>query len=361
MKALLLFFRDCAGMVFHCVRLKMKSNDALILEILELRSQLSLFQEQVINGKRPKRRVTPFFRAFMVLMVKLFPGWKSALMAVKPETVIRWHKKGFKLFWRLKSRRPPGRPKISRETIALIKRIHKENPLLSPEKIHELLVNLDVSDAPAPNTIAKYLPSIRKPPSEKQLQSWRTFLKNEKVWSMDFFIVPTLRFQILYVFIVVNHARRRIEQFGVTAHPTAEWVIQQIREATPFGKQPKYLLHDNDSIFTAGSLQGFLANLNIKSVRTAYHSPWQNGICERTVGIIRHEVLDHIIPLNEKHLQHILQQYIHKYYNPHRTHQGIGGQTPDRTQGPPETTMERTYLSSTEVLGGLYHTYTKVA
>ena len=152
-----------------------------------------------------------------------------------------------------------------------------------------------------------------------------------------------------------------IEQFGVTANPTAEWVVQQIRNATSFGKQPKYLLHDNDSIFMAERLQRFLSNANIQSVRTAYHSPWQNGICERTIGIVRREVLDQIIPVNEKHLSRILREYIYKYYNPQRTHQGIGCQTPDGMPPMPETTVAGTSLISTELLGGLYHTYTKAA
>ena len=359
MRIFALFTRDCLVLICHYIRLRFKSYGALVHENMILRSQLSQYQEQVINGKRPKRRVSHAFRVFMVMMTKLYPDWKSALIIVKPETVIRWQKNWFKFYWWLKSRKR-GRPKISMKTIALIKRIHKENPLRSPEKIHEMLVDLNVTDAPAPNTIAKYLPSIRRPPSEKQLQSWRTFLKNENVWSIDFFIAPTIRFQILYVFIIVNHARRRIEQFGVTAHPTAEWVAQQIRNAT-FDKQPKYLLHDNDSVFTADYFQRFLANRHIKSVRTAYHAPWQNGICERTVGIIRQEILNHIIPINEEHLRKILHQYIFKYYNPHRTHQGLGGQTPYRAKRPSETTMAETSLSSTEILGGLYHTYRKVA
>jgi transposase InsO family protein len=178
---------------------------------------------------------------------------------------------------------------------------------------------------------------------------------------MDLFTVPTIRFRVLYVFIIVSHARRRIEHFGVTTNPTAAWVKQQVRNATPFGKQPKYLLHDNDSIFTAGCLQAFLSNANIKSVRTAYCSPWQNGICERTVGIIRQEVLNHIIPLDENHLHSILHRYIDGYYNSHRTHQGIGCRTPDIKPRPPKTTIAETKLVSTELLGGLYHTYEKVA
>jgi transposase InsO family protein len=297
----------------------------------------------------------------MVMMSKWYPDWKSALVIVKPETVIGWHKTWSKFIWKRKSQKRRGRPKISMTTIAMIKRIHKGSPLLSPEKIHELLVNLNVTDAPAPNTIAKYFPATRKPPSEKQLQSWITFLQNELLWSMDLFTVVTIRFQVLYVLIIMSHSRRRIEQFGVTAHPTAAWVAQQIRNATPFGKQPKYLLHDNDSIFTSMHVQDFLTNANIKSVRTAYRSPWQNGICERAVGIIRREVLDHIIPFSERHLHRVLHQYIHKYYNPHRTHQGIGCQTPDRTPCLPKTTMAETTLISTKVLGGLYHTYTKAA
>ena len=341
--------------------LRMKSDRSKDFENLMLRNQLSLFEQQVISGKRPKPRVTPSFRVLMVIISKRFPGWKSALIIVKPETVIRWHKNCFKLFWKSISKKPYGRPIISNQTIALIKRIHKENPLLSPEKIHEQLVKLNIADAPAPNTIAKYFPSIRKFSNEKQLQSWRTFLRNENLWSMDLFVVPTLNFKVLYVFIIISHARRRIEQFGVTANPTATWVVQQIRNAIPFGKQPKYLLHDNDSIFTAEALQSFLSNTNIKSIRTAYRSPWQNGICERTVGIIRQEVLNHIIPINEKHLYGILRQYIYRYYNPHRTHQGIGCQTPDITPCPPKTTVAETELVSTELLGGLYHTYSKVA
>ena len=361
MKAIVVLAWDCIGYIFQYICLLMKSYNEIACEVMMLRSQLSQYMLQEVNGKRPKCRVTPSFRVLMVIMSKRFAGWKSALVIVKPETVIRWHKNLFKFFWRVKSRRRSGRPKISAQTIALIKRIHKENPLLSPEKIHEKLVSLNVIDAPAPNTIAKYIPSVRKPPSEKQSQSWRTFLKNEGVWSMDFFIVPTLRFEVLYVLIIVSHARRRIEQFGVTTNPTAKWVAQQLRNATPFGRQPKYILHDTDSIFTSERVQRFLSNANIKSVRTAYHSPWQNGICERTVGIIRREVLDHIIPTGEKHLSRILHEYIDKYYNPQRTHQGIGGQTPDRMPPMPETTMAGTSLLSAELLGGLYHTYSKAA
>ena len=303
------------------------SHAAKDLEILALRSQLALVQKEIHAGKIPKPRFKPAFRCLWVLLAKFFPAWQNALMLVKPETVIRWHKTAFKCFWRIKSRKT-GRPPVSPQTIALIKRIHQENPLLSPEKIYEQLINLGVTDTPAPNTIAKYLPTVRKPPTERKKQSWQTFLKNHRpgIWAMDFLVVPTLCFRILYVLIIVSHDRRKIEHFAVTANPSSAWVVQQIREATPFGQIPQYLIHDNDRIFTAGCLQRFLENTNIKVKRTGYHAPWQNGICERTVGILRQELLNHIIPLNEKHLHKLLREYIHGYYNPARTHQGINRQ-----------------------------------
>ncbi|HEX3046998.1 MAG TPA: transposase family protein, partial [Bacillota bacterium] len=182
-------------------------------------------------------------------------------MIVNPETVIAWHRKAFRFYWFRKSK-PRGRPRISRKTIALIKRIHRENPLWSPERIHDQLINLRISDAPAPNTIAKYLRSSEKPSNEKAGQSWKAFLENHRkdIWAMDFVTVPTVFFKVLYVLIVVSHERREIKHFAVTSHPTSAWVTHQIREATPFGIQPKYLIHDNDSIFTSKDLQEFLRN-----------------------------------------------------------------------------------------------------
>jgi putative transposase len=160
---------------------------------------------------------------------------------------------------------------------------------------------------------------------------------------------------------IISHDRRVIQHVAVTTHPTSAWVAQQLREATPFGNQPEYLIHDNDRIFVSQELQLFLANTKIKSVRTGFHSPWQNGICERTVGILRRELLDHVIPMNEKHLEYLLHGFIHDYYNPSRTHQGIGRQTPLSSVKPGETPIGKTSLISEPVLGGLYHNYRKAA
>ena len=289
-------------------------------------------------------------------------NWKAHLFLVKPETVVGWHKSAFKFYWMLKSKKS-GRLKISPQTIALIKRIHKENPLLSPEKIYERLIELAVTDAPAPSTIAKYIPTVRKSPTEKQKQSWKFFLSNHRkeLWAMDFLTVPTLCFKVLYVLIIISNDRRKIEHFAVTSNPSSAWVAQQIREATPYGEVPKYLLHDNDSIFTSKSFQEFLSNSQICDKKTSFRSPWQNGICEHTAGILRAELLNHIVPINQRHLEYLLKEYVNRYYNPVRTHQGINCRTPILSYKPPITKSSDTVLASEPILGGLYHSYQKVA
>jgi putative transposase len=360
-KSIISFLHEWYLILAHMLKSSFKSHAFLELENIALRSQLSLYQQQLLNHKLPKPRPTPAFRQLWVFISKLWPDWKSALFIVKPETVISWHHKAFRLYWLWKSRHR-GRPKISQTTIALIKRIHNENPLWSPERIHDQLLNLGITDVPAPNTIAKYL-SLRKTLNEKSLQSWKTFLANHRqhIWAMDFLTVPTIFFKVLYVLIVISHDHRVIKHFAITPHPTSAWVAQQLREATPFGMQPEYLIHDNDRIFVSKELQLFLANTKIRSVRTGFHSPWQNGICERTVGILRRELLDHIIPMNEKHLECLLKEYIDHYYNPQRTHQGIGRQAPLPSVRPAETSIAKTALISEPVLGGLYHNYRKAA
>ena len=302
----------------------------LNLKLIAILSQLALFDQKISNNKIPKPRADDSFRALWIFLSEHLDDWKKNLV-VTPETVIRWQRTLATCHWAEKSRKR-GRPPISREIIIMIKQIHKENPLLSPEKIREQLINQNITDVPSANTIRKYLPETKKTPTEKQLQSWKTFLHNHKeLWSMDFCTVPTITFKRLYVLVIVSHFRRRIEHIAVTDSPTSEWVIQQIREATPFGKQPKYLLHDRGSAFTSGKFQQFLKGARICSIKTSPRSPWQNAICERTIGILRQELLNHLIPLNQEHIQKHLTEYVEKYYNTHRTHQGIECQTPDIT------------------------------
>lgn len=178
---------------------------------------------------------------------------------------------------------------------------------------------------------------------------------------MDFFTVPTLTFKILYVLIIINHGTRKIEHFAVTMNPHTDWLKQQLRNATPYDHKPKYLVHDNDPVFTSKAFQTWLKVSGIISKKTSYKSPWQNPYAERVVGTLRQELLNHIIPFTEKHLHHLLNEYVHEYYNPHRTHQGIECKTPMPSPVYELTKIADTKLTSKAVLGGLYHTYEKVA
>jgi transposase InsO family protein len=192
-------------------------------------------------------------------------------------------------------------------------------------------------------------------------QSWRTFLHNhlQISWAMDFFMVPTLRFQILYVFVVLSHSRRQVVQFGVTAHPTMAWVIQQLREAMPFGIQPSYLFRDNDGIY-GEAVSRFLLGTGIEEVKTAYRCPWQNPFAERHIGTLRRELLDHVIILNEEHLKRLLKEYIEEYYHIVRPHQGLNG-VPPLPAAKPEAVTGPSRLVSIPVVGGLHHRYVRVA
>ena len=333
------------------------SHRNLALENLALRSQLALFDSQVLSGKRSKPRATPAFRQLWAHLSRVYVEWQSVLVVVKPETVIRWHRAGFRLYWRYKSRRKNGRPAVSSEMRRLIKKINSENPLWSPERIHDQLVDLGF-DPPSPNTIRKYLPKPTRG-TGKSVQTWRTFQANSMytTWSMDFAVVSTLTFRRLYVFIVLSHERRKVVHFGVTQHPTMLWVIQQLREATAFGVQPKHIIRDNDCVY-GGGVPAFLKNCNIEEVRTAYHSPWQNPYCERVIGVLSRELFDYIIPLNERHLYKLLKEYIDRYYHPIRTHRSLNHRPPifdpsvERPKLLPGDTLE-----SEPILGGLYHNY----
>lgn len=215
----------------------------------------------------------------------------------------------------------------------------------SPEKIHDHLILLGLEDVPAPNTIAKYLPTIRKDPTKKQMECWN----------------PTIKMEVLYVFVILHHKTRKIVQFCVTKNPNTSWVKQQLRNATPYGHTPKYLIHDNDPVFKSKEIQDFLKSSGIQSKSTSYRSPWQNAYAERINGTLRRDVLDHLIPFNEKHLENRLAEYIYSYYNTNRPHQGIIGKTPFSSPIYLPSSVEKSKLKETPVLGGLYHTYKRVS
>ena len=338
---------------------------ALFLEAEEkalIMAQFRELNEDIKLGKRKKSHVSNAFRQLSVIALLTLPTKQDLNIMAKPQTVLKWKKKFFKYVWTKKSRKI-GRPTIDTNIIKEIRKIHNENPSYSPERIRDILNKSNIIDAPAPNTIAKYLPETRKPSSEKQKQSWLTFFKNHahETWGMDFFTTLDIKFNVLYVFIIIHHETREIIHFGVTKNPTADWTVQQLRAATPYDEKPKYLIHDNDPIFRSAQVQNFLKSADIVSKRTAYRSPWQNPYAERVIGTIRRELIDLIIPINRKHVYNLLNEYINDYYNTYRPHQGLNGDTPIPSPEYPPTKMENTELKATPILNGLYHKYEKVA
>ena len=272
-----------------------RSRAALQLENLALRHQIGVLQRSA--RKRPK--LTPGDRLLWVFLSHLWRDWRSALAIVKPETVVAWHRAGFRLFWTWKVRRgQPGRPVISREIRDLIRKMCRENPGWGAPRIHGELLKLGIDTGES--SVSKYLVRSRKPPS----QTWRTFLESHltQLVSIDFFTVPTIRFQVLYVFLVLAHDRRRILHFNVTAHPTAEWTGQQLREAFPFDQLPRYLLRDRDAIF-GDAFRGQVRDMGIHEVLSTPRSPWQRAYVERVIGSIRRECLDHVIVFHEASLR----------------------------------------------------------
>jgi putative transposase len=262
-----------------------RSRAMLELENLALRHQVGVLQRSA--RKRP--RWTPADRLLWVGLSRLWRDWRSALAIVKPETVVAWHRAGFRRFWTWKVRRGhPGRPVISREVRDLIRRMCRENPKWGAPRVHGELLKLGIDIGET--SVSKYMVRCRQPPS----QTWRTFLQNhaQQLVSIDFFTVPTIRFQVLYVFLVLAHDRRRILHCNVTAHPTAEWTGQQLREAFPFDQLPRYLLRDRDAIF-GGDFREQVRYLGIREVLSTPRSPWQRAYVERVIGSIRRECLDH--------------------------------------------------------------------
>lgn len=298
-------------------RSSLKSQHVLALENLALRQQLAILRRRT---KRPQ--LTKTDRAFWVALSCLWTGWQGTLIVVKPQTVIAWHRMGFKLYWTWKSRNKGGRPRVDVTIRRLIRQIANDNAIWGAPRIHGELLKLgfDVSEP----TVSRYMPRRRKPPS----QTWRTFLLNHRkdLVSIDFFVVPTVTFRLLYVFVVLEHERRRIVHFNVTDGPSARWTGQQIVNAFPYDSAPKYMIRDRDNIYGADFVRKVRA-MHIEQVITAPRSPWQNPYCERVIGTIRRDCLDHVIVLGERHLRRILREYL-EYYHGSRTHLSLDKDAP---------------------------------
>jgi len=321
-----------------------RSRQSLLLENTALRHQIEVLQR---SGGRPRLRWRD--RAFWDLLSCFSSDWRRSLYIVQPETVIRWHRQGFRYYWRWQSRpRRPGRPRISREIRDLIHEMSLVNPTWGAPRIHGELLKLGIDLHQ--DTVSNYMVKPTKPPS----QTWRTFLANHasEIASIDFFTVPTATFRVLYVFLVLDNARRRVLHFGVTQSPSAAWTGQQIVEAFPWDTAPRYLLRDRDGKFGENFGRRVTA-LDIEQVLTSPHSPWQNPYVERVIGSIRRECLDHVIIANERHLRRVLNEYF-DYYHVDRTHPGLAKDCPEpREVEPPD----RGEIRRRPILGGLHHRY----
>jgi transposase InsO family protein len=241
---------------------------------------------------------------------------------------------------------------------AVIRRLSRENPLWSAERIRDTLLLLGYPPV-CDDTVRKYMVKRRKP--REPSTTWLPFLRNhlDVTWAIEFFTVTTIRFATIYVFLVFEHGRRRVIHLATTHHPTMEWVIQQLRNAMPFGEQPRYLFRDNDGIYGHG-IALFLKSCGIREVRTALQSPWQTPYIERFIGTRRRELLNHVIVLSEAHLDRLLREFIEEYYHVARPHRGLSGETPIPTGSPPEIDGSMK-LVAVPILGGLHHRYTRVA
>lgn len=344
--------------VFIWGTLIVRPRTALAAEILFLRKQLDFYQEHQV----PPKRLTNAARLILVFWSRLC-DWKDALMIVKPDTLIRWHRQGFKLFWRWKSR--AGRPRLPRNIRKLIVRMVKENPTWGQARVADEL-SLKLGIRVSPRTVRAYWPSESERPGPRRgsSQHWQTFIRNhaKSIVACDFLVVITARFRLVYVFIVMEIGTRRILHFNVTSHPTAAWTLQQFREAIPSDHSYGFLIHDRDSIFSA-ELDRELNSFGLKILRTPVRSPQANAYCERLIGTIRRECLDFVIPLGEKHLRRILGEWV-IHYNQGRPHSSLGPGIPEAQETPSvpiNLTRHRlpndATVTSTKILGGLHHEY----
>jgi putative transposase len=324
-----------------------RSRAALHLESLALRHQLA-----VLNRSRPPRlRLTAADRMLWAWLSEAWSGWRPALVLVKPDTVLAWHRRGFRLFWKWKSRYRTGRPAAAPEVRALIRRMAAANPLWGAPRIHGELQKLGISVSQA--TVAKYTPRRDTPPSPP----WRTFLATHvgQILAADFFVVPTVTYRLLFVLVILAHQRRRIVHIAVTDHPTAAWTAQQLRNAFPEDHAPRYLLHDRDAAFT--DVVSTIGAMQIHDVLTAARSPWQNAYVERVIGSIRRECLDHVIVLSVAGLQRVLAEYVTYYMNT-RTHLSLGKDPPASR---PVTPLSAGRIVEIPQVNGLHHRYDRAA
>jgi transposase InsO family protein len=347
------------GYLLRFVSVFFRTRASLGARLLAAESQLGMCKRRTDQKALPKPGFTTGFRFLWVVLSKLWAPWQAAAQLMQPATVKKWHTRAFKLYWRWKSRKKPGRAPIAPEMQDLIRKLSRENPLWGAEVIRLTMLNLHY-ELPCEDTIRKYMVKPKNPRGKST--TWLPFLRNhmDVSWAIDFFTVNTIRFATLYVFIVLDHGRRKVVHFAITANPSMRWVIQQLREAMPYGRQPRFVFRDSDGIYGSG-VRDFLDSCGIEEVRTAYRCPWQNPFVERFVGTLRRELLDHVIVLGQDHLERLLREFIEDYYHVARPHQGLDGNTPIPQPKADAPITGPTRLISTPILGGLHHRYQRVA
>lgn len=323
-----------------------KSEQRLQAENLVLRHQLNVLRRRHPGHLKTLRGPD---RAVFVWLLRCCPAIASAITIVRPETVVRWHRMGFRTYWRWKSRNRGGRPKTDAEIRDLVRRMCEENPLWGAPRIHGELLKLGF--VVAQSTVSKYMMRRRGPPS----QGWKTFLRNhaDGIAAVDFLVVPTIAFERLFAFVIVRLKRRKILWIGITTNPTAEWLANQITEAFPWDTAPDYLIRDNDGAYGHLFTRRLWA-MGIRDRPITPKSPWQNGYVERVIGSIRRECLDHVVIFNAAHLRRVLSSYA-DYYNSVRTHLGIDKDAP--IHRPIEASG---WIASRPLLGGLHHQYARI-
>ena len=350
---------DCLGTMFGLVRYGIRFVRLLFLSRAESAARIIALESQLDaslrrSGKR--QHFSDSFRTLWIVLVSWWDDWERFCHAMKPKTVIGWWRRGFRYYWHRISQGKAGRKKVSVELRRLIRRMSSENPLWGAAKIRDALVDLGLERLDI-GTIRKYMKK-RMPPEDRS-GTWKAFLHNHLnvAWGMDFCVVRSVGFKALYVFVILEHGRRKIRHLAVTESPSAAWIIQQLREATPFGEFPRYLHRDNDGIY-GNEVPSFLKGL-IEDVPNSYQSPWQNPYVERFFGSLRRELLDHVIVWNGSHLERLLVEYANWYEN-HRLHQGLAGSAPNERERKDEILGEGKIVSI-PVLGGLHHRYERKA
>lgn len=329
--------------LFRFIRLLGSGHQAVILENVALRQQLAIYKRK---HKRP--RLLQRDRWFWMLLARIWKDWRAALFVVHPDTVVRWHRERFRRYWAQlsKGRGKPGRPPIRGQVRELIQTMAVRNPLWRAPRIHGELrkLGIEVSE----RTVSRILATIKRPPS----QSWKTFLKNHigEIVATDFFTVPTVGLRVLFVYLVLAHDRRKVLHFGITEHPTSQWVGQQVVEAFANRDAARYLIRDRDGAY-GEEFRRRVQSLGTQEILTAPQSPWQNAYVERLIGSIRRECLDHIVVLSRRHLHKILKSYF-AYYHRSRTHLALAKDAPE-----PREVMSRGKIVAIAQVGGLHHRY----